>query len=491
MAKNRSKIGLSIFILGVFMSALDNGIISSALSTIDYSFKVSEVTGTWSVTLYTLGMAISTPIVGKMADKYGRKKLFLIEIAIFAIGSLLVSLSPTFSMLLVSRLLQSIGGGGIFIIASSHILSTYPKKQQGALLGALGAVNGIASVVGPNIGALILNMTNKWNYLFLINLPIAVIVLVVGYFTIPETRDETVKLLDYKGLIYFTLGILSIMFSITNLKSGAIFNSMLSPAFWLPLLIGLIVFTIFVHAEANIPDKIDPFIPYNLLKKLTFLTTLFVGLLSGMLIAIFVFIPAFVEQRFGISANDSGIWMSGIGLGSILGAGLGGGLVNKLGSPKTVIVSGLISALGFLGIAAFSNSTVLFLTWSAIAGLGFGMLMGAPLSIIVSEISDKKDNGVALGTLSVTRQVGLTLAPTIYATILQQGFHKMINFNKYSSVESFYRNISASDHQALNAFRSLAATAYGKIFFFATACSIIILFCGWYLKRKEATFASK
>ena len=281
------------------------------------------------------------------------------------------------------------------------------------------------------------------------------------------------------------------MFSITNLKSGAIFNSMLSPAFWLPLLIGLIVFTIFVHAEANIPDKIDPFIPYNLLKKLTFLTTLFVGLLSGMLIAIFVFIPAFVEQRFGISANDSGIWMSGIGLGSILGAGLGGGLVNKLGSPKTVIVSGLISALGFLGIAAFSNSTVLFLTWSAIAGLGFGMLMGAPLSIIVSEISDKKDNGVALGTLSVTRQVGLTLAPTIYATILQQGFHKMINFNKYSSVESFYRNISASDHQALNAFRSLAATAYGKIFFFATACSIIILFCGWYLKRKEATFASK
>lgn len=125
---NHKTFAMVILIIGVFMSALDNGIIASALTSINYSFHVSEVQGTWGITLYTLGMAISTPIIGKLADKYGRRKLFLIEIAIFAVGSLLVALSPSFTLFLAARIIQSVGGGGIFIIASSHVLSTYPKE---------------------------------------------------------------------------------------------------------------------------------------------------------------------------------------------------------------------------------------------------------------------------------------------------------------------------------------------------------------------------
>lgn len=93
--KQHSKFAMGILILGVFMSALDNGIIASALSSINYSLHISEVQGTWGITLYTLGMSIATPIIGKLADKFGRRKLFLIEIAIFELGSLLVALSPT------------------------------------------------------------------------------------------------------------------------------------------------------------------------------------------------------------------------------------------------------------------------------------------------------------------------------------------------------------------------------------------------------------
>ncbi|WP_418605560.1 MFS transporter [Lacticaseibacillus styriensis] len=201
MTKKNSIFALSIFIIGVFMSALDNGIISSTLSTINYSFHVNEVQGTWAITLYTLGMAIATPIIGKLADKFGRRKLFLIEILIFAIGSLLVALSPSFIFFLVARLVQSIGGGGIFIIASSHILATYPKPQQGALLGALGAVNGIASVVGPNLGSLILNITGQWHWLFLINLPIAVFILISGFIAIPETKAAAIILSSSPALL--------------------------------------------------------------------------------------------------------------------------------------------------------------------------------------------------------------------------------------------------------------------------------------------------
>src|SRR5690625_4098505 len=116
MKKNITFIVLSV---GVFMAALDNGIISAALTTINASFGVTATAGTWGITLYTLGLAIMTPIIGKLSDRYGRKKLFLLEIIIFTLGSLAVAMSPNFTFFLIARLVQSIGGGGIFIIASS------------------------------------------------------------------------------------------------------------------------------------------------------------------------------------------------------------------------------------------------------------------------------------------------------------------------------------------------------------------------------------
>lgn len=146
---------LTLFALGVFMAALDNGIISAALTTINSSFNVEANWGAWGVTLYTLGLAISVPIVGKLSDRYGRKKLFIVEIALFGLGSLLVALSPNFTFYLISRFIQALGGGGIFIIGTSYVVSTLPAEKQGKALGLLGGMNGVAAVLGPNIGSVI------------------------------------------------------------------------------------------------------------------------------------------------------------------------------------------------------------------------------------------------------------------------------------------------------------------------------------------------
>lgn len=483
--KNR-KFALFIFILGVFMSALDNGIISSALTTINYSFHVSEVQGTWGVTLYTLGMAIATPIVGKLADTFGRKKLFLIEIAIFALGSLAVALSPSFLFFLAARLFQSLGGGGIFIIASSHILSTYPKEKQGALLGILGAINGIASVVGPNLGSLILNVSGHWSWLFLINLPLAIFVLVFGSLAIPETVAANSKGLDYRGLSLLTLGILSFMLAITNLKSAALLASVAQVSVWGFALLGISLFFLFVQSEKRVQTATtDPFLPYHLLKNTRFLVTLFLGFLSGTLIAIFVFVPSFVEHRYGVSASSSGMWISGIGLGSIVGAGVGGMLVSKLGAARSLVISGGLSLVGFSLVAFLSPTTVCFLVSSTIAGIGFGMLMGAPFQVLISEIAGKRDNGVALGTLSVSRQIGLTIAPTIYATVIQGNFAKLLaQAGTKQSIESFYLQLQArSDQGMLDLFHLTAQHAYQQMFLIAVIASVIILVGGTYLKK--------
>ncbi len=223
---NLSKWPIALFAIGIFMAALDNGIISAALTTINASFSVSPSWGAWGITLYTLGLAVSVPIIGKLSDRYGRKKLFMIEIALFGIGSLLVAVSSSFPMFLAARLIQSLGGGGIFIIGSSYVLTSLPKESQGKTLGLLGGMNGIAAVLGPNIGSLLLDATGNWHWLFLINIPIAIILFILGYLFINEHKLNIIKPLDFIGCIILSLAILSIMLGITHLDSANFLNSL-------------------------------------------------------------------------------------------------------------------------------------------------------------------------------------------------------------------------------------------------------------------------
>lgn len=423
--KKRMDIGFIILLVGVFMAALDNGIISAALTTINSSFNVSATAGSWGITLYALGLAVTTPIVGKLADRYGRKKLFLIEIAIFTVGSLGVALSPNFTFFLGSRLLQSFGGGGIFIIASSHVLSTVRKENQGSMLGLLGGMNGIASVIGPNIGSFLMDITGTWHWLFLINLPIGILLRVGGGLVLQETKEEVMSKTDYLGITFLSFFILSLMFAINNLGTGNLLQSFLDISVFGLLILGAIFFAALLFVEKrNETANVDAILPYSLLSKSTYSMTLIMGFLSGTFIGAVIFIPSFAEQMIGIPAAKSGYWMTPLALASGIGAGGGGYFVDKQGPVKTVVYAGIISIIGFGGLAYFGDTKLLFIVFSVIAGAGFGFLLGAPLTILTSNAAGKQ-KGSAIGTLSVARQVGITISPTIYATFIQNGFSKL------------------------------------------------------------------
>lgn len=423
--KNKKDIAFIILLIGVFMAALDNGIISAALTTINSSFNVSATSGSWGITLYTLGLAVATPIVGKLADRYGRKKLFLIEIAIFTVGSLGIALSPNFAFFLAARLVQSFGGGGIFIIASSYVLSTVRKEKQGSMLGMLGGMNGIASVIGPNVGSFLMDVTGTWHWLFLINIPIGIFLLVAGAFLLKETKENVMSKTDYLGITLLSLFILSIMFAINNLGTGNLLQSLFDWTVFGLLIIGVILFALLLYVEKrNETANVDSILPYHLLRKPTYSMTLMMGLLSGTFIGAVIFIPSFAEQMLGISAEKSGYWMTPLALASGIGAGGGGYFVDKQGSVKTIVYAGIISMIGFGGLAFLADTKTLFIVFSVIAGTGFGFVLGAPLTILTSNAAGKQ-KGSAIGTLSVARQVGLTISPTIYATFIQNGFSKL------------------------------------------------------------------
>ncbi|HLR79702.1 MAG TPA: MFS transporter [Bacillota bacterium] len=428
-----------LFTIGVFMAGLDNGIISTAMTTINESFKVPPSWGAWSITLYTLGIAISAPIIGKLADRFGRRRLFVIEIALFGIGSLLVALSPNFTFLLISRLLQSLGGGGIFIIGSAHVLATFPKEKQGKALGILGGMHGLSAVIGPNLGAVILHITGVWQWMFLINIPIAILLVVFGWLKIPESKPNTTAPIDMVGTVLLSIAILSFMYGITSLDGQSLVKNITNIHVWPFLLFGLLLFILFIIHERNVEERNgDPIVSYSLLTKRLFQITLFLGLLSGGFLAGIIFIPAYVEQVLQVPVENAGFWLTPLALSSGIGAGLGGYLTDKYGAAKTLIVAGVMGVAGFLLFPFVVSGFPTFVVASILAGVGLGILLGAPLNVLVGESAQHKEQGSALGTLSLIRQIGLTLFPTIFAGFMTRGYGQLDPVLKETYGDDFF-----------------------------------------------------
>lgn len=496
------QISFIVLLIGVFMAALDNGIISAALTTINSSFDVSATAGTWGITLYTLGLAITTPIVGKLSDRYGRKKLFLIEIVIFTIGSLGVALSPNFTFFLGARLFQSFGGGGIFVIASSHIISTFTKQKQGTMIGLLGGMNGIASVIGPNIGSFLMDVTGTWHWLFLMNVPIGIALVIGGFFYMEETKDKVMEKMDLLGVTLLSFSILIVMFAVNNLGSGDLLRSLLNWSVLGLLILGVLLFTGLILLEKrNEAREVDAILPYRLLRKPSYSATMIMAFLSGTFIGAVIFIPSFAEQVLGIAASKSGYWMTPLALASGIGAGGGGYFVDKQGPVKTLILSGIIAIVGFGGLALFTDTKTLFVVFSVIAGIGFGFVLGAPLTVLTSNAAGTQ-KGSALGTLSVSRQIGLTISPTIFGAFIQRGFSDLgqlipeklqehgvsqddipkgeldkISGQSYADIQSSIEQIPSEEARGAlqEAFNEAAQNAYQPIYFTAVISAVIIM----------------
>ncbi len=494
---------LFVFAIGVFMAALDNGIITASLTTLIYAFDVSATWGSWTITLYTLGLAISVPIVGKLSDQFGRKRLFMIEIGLFGLGSLLVALSVNFPMFLASRFIQSLGGGGIFIIASSFILNTFPKEKQGRALGIIGGMNGIAAVLGPNVGALILQLTGSWHWLFLINIPIAILLLLFGVKYINEEQELHHEKMDWAGIFLLTSAILSLMISLTMLEGSDVIKSLLQPGFFIFGVMAIIFITMLIRVEKRVRD---PLLPMTLFRTSSFVWTLLLASFSGMILASVIFIPGFLEQYLNIPREQAGYWFTPLAIASGLGAGGGGTLVDKKGPITTLLTASIIAFVGFFLFPIWVESIWQMVIASIFVGLGFGMMLGAPINVLATEKTDER-KGVALGTTSLFRQLGMTLAPTLYAGFIARTFSQLdqrveenIADENLSSIPSLDEEPSISAFQAIqtdfqsvpdeqtqdvliHTLQSVVGKGYDGLFYAAMTICIFIFLGSLYMKK--------
>ena len=343
--KTRNKILLVLF-LGVLMGAMDIAIVAPALPSIQEFFGVGERILAWTFTIYVLFNLIGTPLMAKLSDKFGRRSIYIIDVVVFALGSILVALSPqkSFAMLLAGRALQGFGAGGIFPVASAVIGDTFPPEKRGRALGLIGAVFGLAFLVGPLLGGLILSITT-WQWLFIINLPIALVVILMGWRLLPTKGSVSRVRFDWSGLLVLSVILASLTYGINQIDTQHLFASLISVRVLPFLLLGLVLLFVFPIIERK---AVDPVVNMNLFRSRQVRLSSLLSAGAGLGESGLSFLPALAVAALPgiINTHTSSYLILPVVLAMSIGSPLVGRLMDRFGSKVMVFSGTLLLAAG-------------------------------------------------------------------------------------------------------------------------------------------------
>jgi EmrB/QacA subfamily drug resistance transporter len=408
---------LAVVLLGMFLSALDNTIVGTALPTIVTDLGGNDVY-IWPFTAYLLAATISGPIWGKTSDIFGRRPIFLLGVSIFLIGSLLCGLSQEMWQFILFRGLQGLGAGALFPVALSIIGDIFPPSERGKYQGFFGAMFGIAFLIGPAIGGLITDNVG-WHWVFFVNIPLGLVVLFVIWRTLPNIHDEANKpTIDYLGAALLIATLVPFLLGFTNKQ----FGEWTDPDVGGLILIGLAMLPIFVLRETRAKD---PIVPVRLFRLPAFRASTAAMFLAAFgFFAAVVFLPRWFQVVLGSSATQAGYQILPLVAGLIVAAIGSGQIVARTGIYKPIIFGALLLlAAGLFLMTNIRPDTPLPILWIEMffTGLGVGPTF-AIFTLVVQSSVPMKDLGAGTSSLTLFQQVGgsvgLAITGTIFGTTL-------------------------------------------------------------------------
>lgn len=400
-AKARNQILLVLFI-GVLMGALDIAIVGPALPTIRSSFSVDDRAVAWIFTTYVLFNLISVPLMAKLSDVFGRRAIYVLDVSLFALGSLIVALSPALPMVLVGRAVQGFGAGGVFPVASAVIGDTFPPEKRGSALGLIGAVFGIAFLIGPIIAGVVLFFLS-WHWLFVINLPIAAIVIEMALRWLPGARPAQQREFDLPGMAALAILLASLTFGINQLDTAHVSTSITSINVWPFLLLAVALLPIFIFIESR---TTNPVVRMSLFKSRQVALVSFVAAGAGLGEASVVFVPALVVAVFGVTSSTASFMLLPAVLAMAVGSPSAGRMLDRSGSRIVLLVGTLLTTAGMFVVAFLTANIVFFYIAAILVGLGLGVLLGAPLRYVMLNESSASERASAQGILTLFTSMG-------------------------------------------------------------------------------------
>ena len=406
-------------LLAMFLASLDQTVVATAMPRI-----IADLGGfdrfTWVTTAYLVASTTAVPIVGRLSDIHGRKIFYVVGIVVFLVGSVLAGLSQTMNQLIAFRAIQGLGGGIIMVNSFTAIADLFPPETRGKYQGFIGVVFGMSSVIGPTLGGFITDNIS-WNWVFLVNVPIGVPVLLLIAFLFPAIKPGVEnRKYDYPGMVTLILAVVPILLA---LSWGGVQYGWASPQ-----VIGLLVFgVIMIAAFVTIEYRSDsPIMPLEIYRNRMVSVSLVVTFLTGFgMFGGIIFIPLFFQGVLGASATSSGSFLTPMMLGIVVGATLSGQLLARTGLRYRAFGLG---GIAFMTVGLFLVSTM-DETTSFARAVVYIVIMGAGLgstfptfTLAVQNTIPFRLMGTATSALQFFRSIGGMLGLALLGAVMANRF---------------------------------------------------------------------
>ncbi|PSL46937.1 EmrB/QacA subfamily drug resistance transporter [Salsuginibacillus halophilus] len=354
-------------LLGTFTLILNNSMLNPAVPHLMEVFDADAVATGWVITIFMVSMGMTMPVTGFLGDKFGKKRLYLIGLSLFVLGSLLGSFAWDLSSLIMFRALQGIGGGIMMPLSMALIFAAFPRNERGLATGTWGVAAMVAPTIGPTLGGTIIELAS-WPWLFLINVPFGLVALFVAWYYLKEVETDRSLQFDRYGFIFVTLGVGAILFALGNISEFEHLTDMTNLGL---IAFGVVALYVFVRIENQVAH---PLLDLSILKIGAYALSIWVTALSsiGLFAGIFL-VPLLVQNVYGYDAIMTGLVFVPSALLTGVFMSIGGRLLDAGYAPQLLAAGMTVAAGGTIAMGFFTIETAIYWVFILMGIRGMGM----------------------------------------------------------------------------------------------------------------------